>query len=698
MHNLDRLISIIMYADIVGYSSMMQEDEQQALLKLNHFEEVINLQSEKFDGEIIKAYGDGCLMLFSSAVTAIKCAISIQKNLRKEPNVPLRIGIHVGEIVRKDHDIFGDGVNIASRIESMGVANSVLISSDIYVQIKNHPEFGTVRIGDFTFTNIERDITLYAISNEDLTVPLSKDMKGKGEIRGSSSVLSNKKIRFLWIPIILILGALILYNLSDLDFSKSKTGSFEESEITIGVLPLLNLNSKDENLEYFSDGVTQEIIDELGKISTFVPTAFSTAYQYKDSKESFADIAHTLKVNYIVSGTSRIFDNNDSVKLSIELFNPYSNERIWNGSYNEVMKNAPSIQLSIAKQVAASLNVKLTLDEKNSLEKANTIDGVAFNYFLKAKAEFLSLTQEGLSASIEMLHKAIDLDPNYSQAHTLLAWVYMFHSAPWFGGRLSHTEYDHLLTPYIKKAIDLDPRSSDIYLVRANSNVFANGLLRDAKEDVEYALALNSWPKTPTTYCICTVVSTYLAVGDLKNAKEYANLGREIDPGNVFIWWDRANIHIVEEEIKKAQALYEEALQVLNIPFTQFFVGWSYYHDEQFSKALQYFEKAYESNAFNFVVAYLSNTHAMLGNQTETDRYRIELESRMASGEHHLNLAMAMITAAQTDIDETLTWLEKAQEKNEYTFAYMVNIDPVFKPLYEEPRFKEIRRKMQYYE
>ena len=154
----------------------------------------------------------------------------------------------------------------------------------------------------------------------------------------------------------------------------------------------------------------------------------------------------------------------------------------------------------------------------------------------------------------------------------------------------------------------------------------------------------------------------------------------------------------MEGELQKAQAINEEALRVLNIPFTQFFVGWSYYHDDQFSKALPYLENAYKSDAFNFVVAYLSNTHFMLGNQTEADRYRIELESRMALGEHNLNMAMAMISAAQSDSAETLTWLEKAQEQNESTFAYMVNVDPIFKPLYEEPRFKEIRRKMQYYE
>ncbi len=174
-------------------------------------------------------------MLFKSAVSAIKCSISIQKNLREEPYVPLRIGIHVGEIVRKDHDIFGDGVNIASRIESMGVANSVLISSDIYVQIKNHPEFGTVKIGDFTFNNIERDITLYAISNDELTIPIIKDMKGKGSIKKSTSLLSKRNMRLLWIPVLMV-GALMFYKLSNFPFNESKIESSDTIEKSIAVI------------------------------------------------------------------------------------------------------------------------------------------------------------------------------------------------------------------------------------------------------------------------------------------------------------------------------------------------------------------------------------------------------------------------------------------------------------------------------
>jgi len=499
-----------------------------------------------------------------------------------------------------------------------------------------------------------------------------------------------------------IMGSLIFIIILLIFNQYSKNTIIESTNIiddqkSIAVLPLINI-SGDNSLEYFSDGVTQEIIDELAKVNNFIITAFSTTYQYKKMNTPHLEIAENLGVKYLISGSSRIFK--DSVRLSIELFNPHNNERIWNGTYTEGIDNAPTIQAKVARQVAKSLNIELTTEEEISLAKVNTDNGEAFKLFLKSKAEFISLTPEGFLESIEMLERAIHLDPNYSQAYTLLAFVIDFQTGSWFGGDRSASETVRITTPYIEKSIALNPKSSDIYLVRAHSNLYVKGLIRDAKKDVEYALALNSWPKTPTTYCICTVVSTYVALGDLQKAKELANLGREVDPGNVFIWWDRASIHMIEGEMQKAQVLYEEALQAMDIPFFQFFVGLSYYHDGQFTKALKHFEKAFESDEIpiNYNVAYLSNSHYMLGNKAESERYRQELERRIASGAHQVNLAMAMISAVQSNDDETLTWLEIAQEKSEYPMAYMVHADPLFKPLYEEPRFVEIRRKMQYYE
>ena len=480
---------------------------------------------------------------------------------------------------------------------------------------------------------------------------------------------------------------------------KAQSGTYlsavTNQELSIAVLPFINLNSKDENLEYFSDGVTQEITDELGKIKSFIIPAFTTSYQYKNHTKSYINIATELGVNFLISGSSRIFG--DSIRLSLELFNPHTNQRVWNGAFNEAMESSSSIQLAIARQVAKSLNTKLTENEERSLDIEKVPNGEAFNLFLKAKVKFSSLTREGFEESIKLLKKALDIDPDYSKAHTLLAWVYDIQSTSWLGGTLSTDEAMGLIQPHIEKSIALDPNSSDVYLVRANTNLYFKGLLREAEKDVDYALSLNSWPRVSTSACMCTIISVYTALGKVDKAKEAARRGREIDPDNVFVFWDLANIHMIEGDVKRAQTLYEEGLRAYDIPLFQFFVGWSYYHGNQFEKSLGYLEKAYEDDPFGFVLAYLSNGHFAMNHIEESKRYSKYLEQRIAKGEPNLNLAMAMTTIAQGSIEETLTWLERAQQENDYAFSYLVNVDPIFKPLYNEERFIELRRKMQYF-
>jgi adenylate cyclase len=178
--NSKRQLAAIMFTDIVGYSAMMQADEQDGHSKANRYRQALEQYVEKHDGEIIQHYGDGSLSVFSSAVEAVGCAIDLQIVLKEEPQVPLRAGIHIGDIVIEGQEIYGNGVNIASRVESMGVANSILISDSVYKEVKNWPEIKTTSLGLFDFKNIETPVQLYAIANKGLVVPKEQDMRGKG--------------------------------------------------------------------------------------------------------------------------------------------------------------------------------------------------------------------------------------------------------------------------------------------------------------------------------------------------------------------------------------------------------------------------------------------------------------------------------------------------------------------------------------
>jgi len=539
------------------------------------------------------------------------------------------------------------------------------------------------------------------------------EMSPKGIIRTGSvevkeNLFNSKKKKPLTNK--LLIGFLLLLVVAQFFYSNFfSNGEIDNSNIelnnssldkSIAVLPLINI-SGNNSLEYFSDGVTQEIIDELAKINTFVLTAFSSSYQYKGKKEKLrSEIAKELNVDFLIQGSAKVYK--DSVYLSIELINPYNNERIWNGKYNELLDNSPKLQSAIAKQVASSLNIQLSPEEKVSLGKVNTDNGESFKLFLQAKTEIIKLTKEGFSNSARLLNKAIELDPNYSQAHTLLAWAYVFGGTQFIhSNNISTFESEKLALPHIEKAIELDKNSSDIYLVRGNYNLNNTGLLRDSKRDVEHALELNSWPRVPTNYCICTVVSLYVTLDEYENAKKYLELSKSVDPENVFIHFDEGLILMAEGHMKEAQEKFEMAVEVTNdAGIFNFFLGWSYYHDNQFEEAIRVLRRKYDIGELPLAlnVAYLSNAYHKLGNKNESEKYRLELESRLASGEHHINISLAMIEAGRNHKNETLTYLEKALLDRESAVAYMTNNDPIFNSLHEDPRFIEIRKKMQYYE
>src|SRR6185369_14268520 len=179
MQNQHRQLAAILFTDIVGYTAMMQQDEQNAVLITKRYTSVLKQFVPLHGGAILNDYGDGCLCSFSSATEAVRCAVQIQKQLRDEPKVPLRIGLHIGEILVEDEKIFGDGVNVASRIQSLAQGNSILFSKDIFDKIRNQPDFKPVSLGVFEFKNVNEPMEVFAMANEGLTVPRKEELKGK---------------------------------------------------------------------------------------------------------------------------------------------------------------------------------------------------------------------------------------------------------------------------------------------------------------------------------------------------------------------------------------------------------------------------------------------------------------------------------------------------------------------------------------
>ena len=691
--NEERKLNTILFADIAGYTSLMQKNEAKAMEMLKIFKIILEQKVAEFNGSLVQYFGDACILSFDSTTMGVKCAIALQRDFR-DGNLPIRIGMHLGEVIFTENNVFGDGVNIASRIESMGIPDSILCSSAIRNQIKNKNEFKLKSLGSFDFKNVAEPIEVFAIANDGLSVPKRSEIVGKFKKPAQGS------IRTSW-----IIGATALFVALLLVFNYYGGYDAKPKENSIAVLPLINLNKTDE-LEYFSDGVTQEIIDELAKISSITVSAFTSTYQYKNQLRPQNEqikpqnkIAEELGVKYLIAGSYRLFEETNQIRLSIELLNPVTKERIWNNTFDEELNNAQFIQLAVARKVAESLNVKLTLAEENELEQPNTTSGEAFRLYLQAKSEINKLSPEGFENGTRYLEDAIQLDSNFSQAHTLLAWRYTVGASADLvpGIKRSTKESVALAQPFIDKALENDPEGSDIFLVRANLKLYSHNKIENAKEDVERAFDINSWPRIPTNYCICTAVSAFIASNELSRAKEIAEQAKEIDPGHVLYDWDLGNIAMKQGDYQKAQYHYGLSTGKADIPFFNTFLGWSYYYNQQYDKALEFLSKAYNNSpiAARWNVASLSNTYLKIGDKENADRYLQELLNRDSSGEPHLNLFLADIYLERNERGKALDYLEKGVAQSDFGFAIFLSLIPNFRALNNESRFQEILKKIQ---
>jgi len=691
-----RQLAAILFADIEGFTGLMQQNEVLAKSQLDKFRLVLEQQVAAHNGKIVNFYGDGCLVIFDAPLQAVQCAVKIQSDFQELPQVPVRIGLHSGTVAIDGKSVYGDAVNLTSRIESMGMQGVVLLSERIQNDLKNQPSVETVALGKFDFKNVEQAMEVYALKGEKLIIPQRSELKGK--FKKKSTSITNRAI----LAFVLFVAAFGIWSFFQANKSGPSGISSTTQKITIAVLPLTNLNREEEHFDYISKGLSQEIISELAKIKSIRVSSFTQSSFYNSMKMPSDEIAEELKVNYIISGTSRILNNPERLKLSIELLNPFTNEILWSGIFEEEIGNAYAIQMAIAKEIASNLDITLSPTETADLDKPGTISGEAFKLFLRAKSEITKMTPKALKRCQALLIEAIELDENYAQAYIFLAWSYLMSGDPIGNTQvISGPQTKALVEPLIAKAIALDSLNSETYIIRAGSNLFYGAQIKDALKDIEYAVALKSWSEIPTDHCICVAISVYAATGEISKAESMLSLAKEVDPGNPLIFWDQGNIAMIKGNYEEAQNLYQQTVDKVDVQVFNAFLGWSYYHGKKHKKALEILLRMHNTEdvvpvAFNTAV--VSNAYYMLGDIESSDRYLKELLDRDENGEHHVNFYLSMIYSARKDILKALEYIELAFNKEEYNFILMTGIDPVFKILHEEPRYIEIRRQMQAFE
>ncbi|MBT8380720.1 MAG: tetratricopeptide repeat protein, partial [Ignavibacteria bacterium] len=470
-----RQLAAIMFTDMVGYTALMQEDEKLAKQKRDRHRQVLQESIMKYNGEILQYYGDGTLSMFSSGVEAVKCAITIQKELKNEPAVPLRIGLHTGDVVYEEEGIYGDGVNVASRLESLSVAGSILISEKLQDELTNHPDLITKPLGRFKLKNVKKPLEVYAVSANGLIVPSNREL-----------------------------------SLEKVDSSKS-----------IAVIPFINMSTDPEN-EYFSDGITEEILNALVKVEGLQVTSRTSSFAFKGKSADVKEIAEKLNVHSILEGSVRKSGN--KVRITAQLINAADDFHVWSETYDRNLEDIFEVQDEISRKIANTLREKLTLQQKDEKLVTPTTENLdAYNLYLKGKYHLFKWSPENTKIGIEYLNKVIEIENEFAPAYSMLSFGYTILGAM---GQIPTRSAFKDARDFANKAIELDDSLAEAYVSLGLVKIFSQWNLEGAEKAFDRALELN-----PGDAGVHNAYSWYLAAaGKFDEAIETAKHALKLDP------------------------------------------------------------------------------------------------------------------------------------------------------------------------
>ena len=455
----NRKLTAILSTDAKGYSRLMGKDDVATVQTLKKCHEIMTAEIQRHRGRVIDSPGDNLLAEFASIVDAVKCALDIQERLKisaadipEDQRMLFRIGVNLGDVLVDGQKIYGDGVNIAARLEGLAEAGGICVSGSAYDQIQNKLAFGGEYLGEQQVKNIVTPIKVYKIWSD-------PDADGR--------IVSQKKpagARRFWPAIatilVVLVGAAVFYAWQGFQRQKSATNTSRPQQqaatssydkTSIAVLPFSNL-SDDKEQEYFSDGITNDIITDLSKFRELAVTASNTVFKYKGKSVDVRDVGRDLNVAYVLEGS--VQKAADRVRINTQLIDASNGHHVWADRFDRKTADIFKLQDEIIENIVRKLALKIDQTERERVSHKQTDNLEAYDYLLKAYHHSYQRGRENTAKAKEYFKKAIELDPNYADAYAGLADVRMRDAL--FG----YTEFPDLAfqqaEEFVKKAIVLD--------------------------------------------------------------------------------------------------------------------------------------------------------------------------------------------------------------------------------------------------
>ncbi len=696
-----RKLAAIMFTDMVGYSALAQRDEALALELLEEHRRIVRSQLPQHGGREVKTTGDGFLIEFPSALAAVQGAVAIQNALHDrnqfsppERQVHIRIGIHVGDVVMRDGDIHGDGVNIAARIEPLAAAGSICISSAVYEQVRNKLSLPMAALGPAELKNIELPVVVHRV-----VMPWEPHSSGRraetstitSKVRNPKSVFAQRPVasavsRWGWLVVLALLAAGFGWFLAHQygRVPKQAASSLPDSDKkSIAVLPFVNM-SADKADEYLSDGISEELITALSKITGLQVKARTSSFAFKGKNEDIRKIGELLNVSHLLEGS--VAKSGNRLRITAQLINVKDGNHLWSDTYDREMRDIFAVRSEVAQQVASKLRIRLLGEEKKRLKEKPTENLEAYNLYRQGRYYADKLSEDGIRKALPYFAQAIERDPRFALAYAGVADTHVLAADAFLAPREAFSKAKDAAM----KAIDLDDTLAEAHASLGFVHYHYDWDWTAAEKQFKRALALN-----PQSAQACALYTQFL--GGMGRADEAQVQGRralELDPlsslAHFCLGWAFINAGRGAEAIEQ---LSKGTELDPNNDWVRLFLGRAYFLKGEPQRAIQEMEAAQRLNPNDpLVLGFLGYNYAVSGRQSDALKILQSLDE-LESRRYVSRIVRAYVYAGLAEKDKAFEWLEKAYQERSDSLAWFRN-DPEAKGLKSDPRFAPLMRKI----
>lgn len=634
-----RQLAAILFADMTGYTALMQENEQLARSKRQRLKEVLEDTIARFHGKILQYYGDGSLSIFNSAIDSVHAAIDIQRQLLQDPRVDLRIGIHTGDVIIEEESIYGDGVNLASRIESLAVPGGVFVSEKVYDELRNQEHIQTRDMGYYELKNIKQPVRVFAIANNGIVVP------GRNEVRGKTAAPVNR----------------------------------------LAVLPFVNMSADPEN-EYFSDGITEELLNTLTRVDGLQVTSRTSAFAFKGRNDDIRDIAIQLNVDKILEGSVRKAGNR--VRITAQLINAADGFHIWSETYDRKLDDIFEVQDEISGIIANKLKENLTGIQRPAI-KSSVKNIAAYTHYLKGLHFKNKITPADTRKAIECFKQAIAIEPAYAEAHAMVAQCYC--SLGTMGQMIPHTAFE-IGHQYADKALELDETIAEGHIAKAMAYLYYEWKWQQAYDALQKAIELN--PSRVEAYDLLGFY--YIAHNEKPKAVKVLEQAEQIDPLSPTIIRSLGMMYMFSERFDDAVRQAEKLLEMNpEMRSAIELKAWAIGMNGDWQTSLVLFEEVHRLTGHPLKgLMGLGVAYARCG---MTDKameciHKLELRQQQEP-DSVVDGDLAAVWLGIGDIDKVFSYLNECIDKRMGPVACFIEYPP-YKVVKADPRFYDLKHRM----